>query len=293
MLLTTPASPGRPNSMGSLSRPGNPRADAILLSSTKTTYGTNRAGRGEADGAWTPDLGLEAEARLWSSGWRGEVGKFNPGKKLATDSVRPFSLHVQPMRCRDCFCRPQPSGLNMQVCFARAKPRCGKCTRACRSVEKPAERSPSPHCFHGGVYIYVCVFEVAPLFLKQGGTGRLDGVHLSAFAQMGGVRHSPRRCFPAEGGRQGPAFERVPTAQAATCRVSRKVCCMLSAPRAIFPPSEGQDAARFLNQLDLNKIKSIPEVRMAQKSSWFNNGVVGQNASARPALLNGTNATII
>jgi hypothetical protein len=49
---------------------------------------------------------------------------------------------------------------------------------------------------------------------------------------------------------------------------------MSLAPRAIFPPTEGQDAARFLNQLDLNMIKSIPEVRMAQKSSWFNNCVV-------------------
>jgi hypothetical protein len=149
------------------------------------------------------------------------------------------------MCCRDYSCWPWPSGLNMQVCFAYAKLRCGKCTRACRSVDKPAERSPSPQSFHGGVYTCLFFVEVATLLLKQGGTGRLDGVHLPAFAHRGGVGHSPRRCSPAEGGRQGPAFERVPTAQVATCRSARRVCCTCLAPGAIFPRPEGQDAARF------------------------------------------------
>ena len=61
------------------------------------------------------------------------------------------------------------------------------------------------------------------------------------------------------------------------------------APCALFP--FGQDAAQFLNQLDLVVPTSmIPEVHLAQKSSWLKTWGVGLNASACLALLNGTSA---
>jgi len=66
---------------------------------------------------------------------------------------------------------------------------------------------------------------------------------------------------------------------------------MCVATIANFPPAKGQDAARFLNQLDLHKIEMIPEVRMAQRSSWFKNGVVSLNLVARLAHLYGPNVS--
>jgi len=152
--------------MGSHSRPGVPRADAVFLSSTKITYGTNQAVRGEPDGARLLDFGLEAVARLRNPGWRGEVTEVKSWKQRGRLTTR--CLHVQPMCCRDFSCWPRPSVLTGS--------------------------SPCPHCFNGGVYI--CLVKVAPLLPKQGSAGRLDGVHLSAFAQIGGVHQQSETAFP-------------------------------------------------------------------------------------------------
>ena len=54
-----------------------------------------------------------------------------------------------------------------------------------------------------------------------------------------------------------------------------------------FPRPKGQDAARFLNQLD----SPLSAVRMAQKSSRFKKGVAGQNVCARLVLLNDPNVS--
>ena len=137
--------------------------DKYNLSHTKTTYGTNPAGRGETDQS-RADLGLEAVVGLWIPGWRGEGIELSPGDNLA---VSPLCLRVQP-GLPDFSLYPWPIDI--------------------------IKLSTRPQNSHGGVYTYLLFFvEVAPLLRKQGCIGRLVGVHFPAWGVLVAVRDGARQ----------------------------------------------------------------------------------------------------